>query len=327
MMICEYSTKTHARRSTMVVPESTQPWSSDSAHTHTNYIEQLIPVSTARSQRSYLVAIGNRGWAWAWSLPAVEDLHLSPCYLGKRRLSPSSFSIVACGSLHLPRPLVYYSAGRTGDVDAWCLDNDEDDSGGDAGEEGTMDEAVGGNEEGLLGNSDPRVMEGLYQDKTVVSVYRATETLHKRDKEQHHQHHHNHHHKEGGKEQHQEPEEAVAIVTALACHATLPLLAVTHANGLLYLLNVRNDVSGMGGMGGVGGTSLGPPSTARAGCVVVRLSKAVAQIRHEPSREGQVIGSVALAEALTNAEEEQTEEERDVLGEWAKGLDPIVPGR
>jgi hypothetical protein len=205
------------------------------------------------------------------------------------------------------------------------LDNDEDDSGGDAGEEETMDEAVGGNEEGLLGNSDPRVMEGLYQDKTVVSVFRATETLHKRDKEHHH--HHHHHHKEGGKEQHQEPEEAVAIVTALACHATLPLLAVTHANGLLYLLNVKNGVSGMGGVGGVGGASLGPPSTARAGCVVVRLSKAVAQIRHEPSREGQVIGSVALAEALTNAEEEQTEEERDVLGEWAKGLDPIVPGR
>ena len=187
-----------------------------------------------------------------------------------------------------------------------------------------MGKDVGGNEEGLLGNSEPRVMEGLYQDKTVVPVYRATETLHKRDKE----HHHHHHHKEGGKEQHQEPEEAVAIVTALACHATLPLLAVTHANGLLYLLNVRNDVSGVGGVSGtVGGASLGPPSTARAGCVVVRLSKAVAQIRHEPSRKGQVIGSVALAKALTNAEEEQTEEERDVLGEWARGLDPIVPGR
>ena len=261
LIIAEYDTQTGAKISTLIVPEATVPWRSDATN-QLDYITQIVTSSTKHFRHSYLVAIGASGWAWVWSLPAREDIHLSPNYLGKRHLSPvSPMSILACGSHNQSHSMLYYSVGRTGDVEAWELDTkekdgkDESDGGGDdgngsGGSGGGMMDGNGFSSSSGIGGEDvqsnqkgPRIEDGIYIDPS-LPVYRATTTLHKRT------HGHSSTSDETVFVQHQEPEESSHVITSMTSHATLSLVAITHADGSLRVLRINSDLIGADGAKG-----------------------------------------------------------------------------
>ena len=354
MTIFEYDTRTKALVTTLIVPKEITPWKEmDRA----DYLVQLVPVSTAGNKRSYLVAIGAMGCAWVWRLPHRAHLNEQPRYLGRRQLSPSSLSITACGSMNTCRPTLYYAAGRTGDVDAWSLDDDVTSGGSsESGESGESGEGVGSREgvEGVEGGEDGEddgeddggrrrrtlhvhLSEGVYNDSSVTSVYRSTETLHKRTASHHaappsRESHHSvaHHdlttmgdgadsgggqHGGGGGgvgtslEQHQEPLESLLVVTAMGCHATLPLLSITHADGKVRVVDVAGVVE--------------PPTT----CCSLDLSEATRLIASEPEREDIELNGTSDIGRGMEEEKEQTRSETDLLIQLSHVMDPIVETR